>query len=138
MAACGWKAHTESTNDIKYFNSTISASINKRVNTKRTVGVGVDYFYQSYLINYYDDQTNISDKDLMSYAGFLSSELIMNRFRIVTQLGFYFYRPVDFGLFFYERLGLRFYATKWMYANISIKAHAAKAEFLEYGIGFKF
>jgi hypothetical protein len=25
-----------------------------------------------------------------------------------------------------------------MYANVSIKAHAAKAEFLEYGLGFSF
>lgn len=138
MVACGWKAYTEELNDTKYFNSTVSASINKRVNQKRTVGVGFDYFYQSYLINYYEDKSNVTDKDLMSYAGFLSSELILNKFRITTQLGFYMYRPVDFGLFFYERLALRYYPTNWMYLNLSIKAHAAKAEFLEYGLGFKF
>jgi hypothetical protein len=138
MYACGWKSYSESTNNIKHFNSTLSASINKRVTQKRTVGVGLDYFYQEYLSEYYPDKTNLTNKDLMSFAGFLSSELLFNKFRITTQLGFYMYRPVDFGLFFYERLGLRFYPTKWMFANISIKAHAAKAEFLEYGLGFKF
>ena len=138
MVACGWKAYSEELNDTKYFNSTVSASINKRVTAKRTVGIGFDYFYQSYLINYYEDISSISDKDLMSYAGFLSSEMILNKFRLTTQLGFYMYRPVDFGLFFYERIALRYYPINWMYINLSIKAHAAKAEYFEYGLGFKF
>jgi len=138
MYACGWNVYSELTNDVKYFNSTMSASVNKRVTHKRTVGVGLDCFYQGYLSEYYADKSNITNKDLMSYAGFLSSELLMNKFRITTQLGFYIYRPVDFSLIFYERLGLRYYPVKWMFANVSIKAHAAKAEFLEYGLGFKF
>lgn len=136
MVAVGLKAKSIEERDEKYLNSTVSLSINKRVNAKRTFGVGLDYFYQTYLVNYYDENRVVNNKDLMSYAGFISSEMIMNKLRIVTQFGIYLHRPVDFGLFFYERFGLRFYPTKWMFANISIKAHAAKAGFIEWGLGF--
>jgi len=133
-----WKSKYEDNSDIMYINTTTSLSINKRVNYKRSVGIGFDHFYQGYLVDYYDADKNITNKDLMSYAGFLSSDLILNRFRLVAQLGFYIYRPVDFGLFFYERISMRFYPTENLFFSISIKAHAAKAEFIEWGLGYNF
>ena len=138
MLACGLKSVGNDKNDEKYFNSTVSVSVNKRVSIKRTLGVGFDYFYQSYLIEYYEDKNSVTDKDLMSYAGFLSSGMLVNRFRVVVQLGFYIYRPVDFGLFFYERVALRYYPIDKMFLNFAVKAHGAKAEFIEWGLGFSF
>jgi hypothetical protein len=135
---CGFRAKSQDEPDVKYFNSTTSISVNKRINRKRTVGIGFDYFYQGYLINYYQDQAKITDSDLMSYATFLSSGMVVDKFRLVVQLGFYLYRPVDFGQFFYERVALRFYPVKKLFANVSIKAHAAKAEFIEWGVGYSF
>ncbi len=138
MAAFGLRATSSEKDSEKYFNSTISVSVNKRVTFKRTLGVGFDYFYQSYLIDYYQDKNSITNKDLMSYAGFLSSGMLINRFRVVVQLGFYMHRPVDFGLFFYERVALRYYPINKMFINFSIKAHGAKAEFIEWGLGYSF
>ncbi len=122
----------------KYYNSTISVGVNRRINQRRTLGVGFDYFYQPYLIDYYQDKSLVTDKELMSYAGFLSSDLIVNRIRISVQFGLYLHRPVDFGKPYYERVGFRFYATKNIFANFSIKAHYFKAEFMEWGLGFNF
>jgi hypothetical protein len=138
MFAGSWRAKDIDHNNIRYFASTSSISINKRLTPKRMVGVGFDHFFQGYLVDYYPSDYEASTSDLMSYAGFLSSDMIVDRFRLVVQLGFYMYRPVDFGLFFYERVALRYYPTKRIFANVPIKAHAAKAEFIEWGLGVSF
>lgn len=138
LFACGWRAKGQSHNHIRYFNSTTSISVNKRMNAKRTLGVGIDQFYQGYLIDSYEDKENVRKQDLMSYAAFLASDMVVNRFRLAVHLGFYMYKPVEFGLPIYERVALRFYATEWLFGNMSIKAHGAKAEFLEWGIGCTF
>jgi hypothetical protein len=138
MVACSWRSKNKLESNIRYFNTTTSISINKRINPKRTIGVGFDHFYQGYLVEYYEDIDKVTDKDLMSYAGFLASDMVVDRFRLAVQLGFYMHRPVDFGLFFYQRVALRFYPVKKLFFNVSIKAHAAKAEFVEWGMGFNF
>lgn len=138
LFACGWRSKGKSHNHIRYFNSTTSVSVHKRMNAKRTLGVGIDQFYQGYLIDSYEDKDAVKKQDLMSYAAFLASDMVVNRFRLAVNLGFYLHKPVDFGLPIYERVALRFYVTEWLFGNMSIKAHGAKAEFLEWGIGCSF
>jgi len=138
MLASGIRAKSSVENNIKYLCSTASLSINKRYKYSRAVGVGVDYFYQGYLVDYYAEDKNISNSDLMNLAAFLSSELIAGKIRGAVQLGFYFHRKVDFGRAFYERLAVRYYVSKIFFFNLSIKAHVGKAEFFEWGLGMSF
>jgi hypothetical protein len=133
----GWNGNPEN-NDIKYFNNTISLGYNYRINQKRMVGIGTDIFYNEKNETLLQSGDTAEFHDFVSYAGFLSTDLIANRFRMVVQLGFYFYKPVDYGQPFYERVALRYYLVPWAFTNVSIKAHAAKAQLIEWGIGFAF
>jgi hypothetical protein len=124
--------------DVRYYNHSLSMSVSKRMNFKRNLGVGLDVFYNQDLKDEYSEGTTITSSDLISYAGFLSSDLIVNKFRMAFQLGFYLYRPVDYSIPFYERVAMRYYVMPNLFANVSIKAHAAKAQFIEWGIGLAF
>jgi hypothetical protein len=38
----------------------------------------------------------------------------------------------------YHRIGMRYHATKHWSANLVLKSHWAKADYVEYGIGYTF
>jgi hypothetical protein len=102
------------------------------------VGLGADIFYNEKNQTLLPEGDTAGFQDYTSYAGFLSTDLIANRFRMVVQLGFYLHAAVEFDQPFYERVALRYYVVPWAFANVSIKAHAAKAQYVEWGVGFAF
>lgn len=139
MYAGGIQGKNEDEPEVKYYNSTLSLGASKRINHKRNVGLGMDIFYTESFKNEIDkDPNDISTKELMSYAFFLSSDLIINKLRFTAQLGFYAWQSDDFTLPFYERVAVRYYFIPNMFANVSIKAHAAKAQYIEWGLGVSF
>ena len=121
-----------------YYNSTLSMAASKRVSFKRTLGVGIDIFYNEYLKSEFHDDNNVTLNKLMSQSVFVTSDMIVSKFRMAICLGFYTLRYDDFTKFYYERVALRYYFVPQMFANVSIKAHAAKAEFIEWGVGVSF
>jgi hypothetical protein len=121
-----------------YYNSTLSMSVTKRVSFKRTVGLGIDVFYNEYLKSNFPEEDDIQLNKLVSQSVFLTTEMIINKFRMAVCLGFYTLRYDDYTKPYYERVALRYYFIPNMFANVSIKAHAAKAEYIEWGLGVSF
>lgn len=138
MYGIGINGKSQAEPDVKYLNHTLSMGVSRRMNFKRTLGVGMDVFYNEGLVDEYLADSKLTMSDYVSYAGYLSSDMIMNKFRLAVQLGFYLYRPVDYSIPFYERVAVRYYVLPNIFANISIKAHAAKAQFFEWGMGVSF
>ncbi|PKP09907.1 MAG: hypothetical protein CVU09_09775 [Bacteroidetes bacterium HGW-Bacteroidetes-4] len=138
MYALGINGKNQEEPDVRYINHTISLGINKRVSEKRTLGLGVDVFHNEELKEDIPSGDNIQLSDLLSSAAYASSDLIIHKFRIAVQLGFYLYRPTDYSLPFYERVAFRYYLTPNLFTNVSIKAHAAKAQYFEWGLGISF
>lgn len=137
MYAGGFSAISKE-DPTKYYNSVISLSASKIHSFKRNFGVGVDVFYNEFLKMNEDINYDGSTSDLMSYAGYLSTDLVANKFRMVVQLGVYLWRKVDYDIPIYERVALRYYIIPNLFANVSIKAHGAKAQYLEWGLGVTF
>lgn len=136
MYAGGAKCKSQEQTDVLYYNSTLSLSYNRRMNYKRTLGLGMDVFYNGYLENEMDkDPEEVTTVEEMSYAAFVSSDMIADRFRLVTQVGTYLWRATDYSIPVYERVALRYYFVPHMFANVSIKAHGAKAQYIEWGLG---
>ncbi|MBI9067590.1 MAG: acyloxyacyl hydrolase [Salinivirgaceae bacterium] len=138
MYAFGIRGKSAEEPDTKYLNHTLSLAFNKRVTQKRTLEVGADIFYNEYIIEDFDQEENVTNQQLMSYSVFAGSSLIINKFRWVVQLGYYVHRWVEYSKPVYERVALRYYITPNIFANASIKAHYAKAQCFEWGIGFTF
>ncbi|EPB65931.1 hypothetical protein ANCCEY_14987, partial [Ancylostoma ceylanicum] len=68
------------------------------------------------------------------YAGYL---LPLNQFHFVVGMGAYvrdFYNPD--GLL-YHRVGMRYYLKNGVYFNLVLKSHWGKADYVEWGVGYK-
>lgn len=124
----------------------VSAFADKKINRKSTFQAGVDVFFSMFLkeLIYYrsvaSPELDVSgDEDFKRVGVFLGHELRFNKTALVTQLGYYVYYPFDFEGRVYNRVGLKRYFGKneKIFGAITVKAHAAKAEAIEFGIGVR-
>jgi hypothetical protein len=121
----------------------ISAIIDKRINKKSALQFGTEWM-ANYSLKEYIKIRNIlnndkTDKDFNRIGLFLGHELFISKISLETQLGYYIYYPFEFEGRIYERLTIKYYFNeqkKW-FASIGLKAHAAKAETVAFGIGIR-
>lgn len=121
-----------------------SAYVDKRMGRRSAIQFGGDMFFSNFLkelIRYQSvsfPENNISaDTDYKRVGVFVGHELFINKLSITTQLGYYIYYPYDFEGKMYNRLGLkRYFGDKW-FAEVSLKAHGAAAEAVEFGLGIR-
>ena len=123
----------------KYFASSLSSNYSFGINAKQRIGFGVDLFY--------DEGANRGDwnfspetsfKDRFSQALFISHDLVIQNFNIITHIGVYTLYKTDPEKPIYTRIGLRYNVSDKIIANLSLKAHLGKADFIEWGIGYRF
>tara|TARA_R110000850_G_scaffold203228_1_gene329519 strand:- start:137297 stop:138400 length:1104 start_codon:yes stop_codon:yes gene_type:complete len=124
----------------------VSAFADKKINRKSTFQAGVDVFFSMFLkeLIYYrsvaSPELDISgDEDFKRVGLFVGHEFRFNKNAIVTHLGYYIYYPFDFEGRVYNRLGLKRYfgESEKIFGTVSVKAHTAKAEAIEFGIGIR-
>jgi hypothetical protein len=122
----------------------VSAYADKRLNRKSAIQLGTDVFFSKFLeelIYYYSvafPEFDVSgDEDWKRVGVFVGHELFINKMSIITQLGYYVYYPYDFEGRVYNRIGLKRYFGDKVFAAITLKSHAAKAEAVEFGIGVR-
>src|SRR5690606_17901615 len=106
--------------------------------------IGTDVFFAKFLkelIYYYavayPERDINPDTDYKRLGVFVGHELFINKMSFITQLGYYVYYPYDFEGRIYNRLGLKRYFGDKVFGAISLKAHGAKAEAVEFGIGVR-
>ena len=123
---------------------TFSAYVDKKLNHKSTLQLGVDVFFSPFLIDHVRFEAiaipslgTTGDEDYRRVGVFAGHELRFGRIALVSQLGYYVYYPYDFEGRIYERLGLKRYFGERLYGVITVKAHGAKAEAAEFGIGIR-
>ncbi|MCM5661496.1 acyloxyacyl hydrolase [Galbibacter mesophilus] len=118
----------------------------KRINKKSALQLGTDVFYSNFLkefIKYssiaYPERGIDGSEDYKRAGIFVGHELFINRLSVITQAGYYVYYPVDYEGRMYLRGGIKGYITqkKKLFATVAVKAHAAQAEGIEIGIGYR-
>ena len=117
-----------------------SAFIDKRLNRKSRLGLGLEWFYSISLKKFREDDYWLAegdDPDFNRVGIALSHELTVNEFSVLTQAGYYLYDPYSVFDPIYLRLMLRRYFGAKIYGSVAVKSHAAKAEAAEFGIGYR-
>lgn len=117
----------------------------KRINYKSTVQVGVDFFFSDFLIELMRfrriafPSDNIAEgTDYRRIGVFVGHEFRFNKVAFVTQLGYYVYWPFEFENQIYNRMGMkRYFFDDRFFGVVTVKAHWAKAEAVEFGIGVR-
>jgi Lipid A 3-O-deacylase (PagL) len=121
-----------------------SAYADKRINYKSAFQFGTEVFFSNFLKEFikfnavaFPDRNEDGNTDYKRVSLFVGHELFINKISIVTQFGYYVYYPYDFEGRTYARAGLkRYFGDKW-FGAITVKAHGAKAEAVELGIGIR-
>ena len=132
---------TESKQTMKhYFASSISIAYSRRFHPCFAYGVGYDFMYNGTIAStpWYTD-SGLSD--CFSQGVVANFECLWGRVALRVGLGAYLINGRHQRMPFYERAGLFYYIgqSQSQYIGISIKAHAANADFIEwtYGIAFR-
>jgi hypothetical protein len=123
----------------------LGAYADKRVGRKSALQLGTEIFFSQYLKEYiefysemYPDRAYVDpETDYKRIGVFVGHELFINRLSVETQLGYYVYKPFKYEIDLYQRVGAKYYFTKQVFAAVSLKAHGARAEAIEAGIGIR-
>jgi len=126
----------------------VVAQLDKRLSRSSSVVVGSELFVSYFLrelINYnaraIPEESNSNDHDFKRAGIFVGYQFRINKLAPFVNLGYYYYRPYTrFGNKIYNRIGIKRYfgQKEEIYGLLSVKSHAAKAEALEFGIGYRF
>lgn len=121
----------------------LTAMGQKRLSFLSSIQAGAEYFHATFLKNEIEFlevafPSRVSgDEDFRRVGVFTGYSLHINKVSAYAQLGYYVYYPYDFEGRFYQRLGLSYEVSERWYGLAAIKSHGAKAEAIEFGIGYK-
>ncbi|RMB62847.1 acyloxyacyl hydrolase [Dokdonia sinensis] len=123
----------------------LTGFVDKRINHKSTLVGGVDVFFSNFLkelIRYESialpDSGVTGDEDWKRAGIYVGHELHFDEMSFVSELGYYVYYPFDFEGRFYNRLGLKRTFGDHLFGVVTVRAHGAKAEEVEFGVGWRF
>lgn len=121
-----------------------SAFVDKKISKKSTLQLGAEAFFAEFLREQIAFEAvalpglgTRGDEDWKRVGVFIGHELRLGRIAFVTQLGYYVYYPYDFEGRVYARVGLKRYFGENFFGTVTVKAHGAKAEAVEFGIGYR-
>jgi len=119
-----------------------SVSAEKRVSFKSILTFGSELFISKFLekeIEYvaaaFPTRGVTGNEDYKRVGVFAGHEFMLHKLGIVTQAGYYVYSPYSYESDVYFRIGVKYHFTKELYADATLKTHAANAEAIEFGLG---
>lgn len=122
----------------KYYASSLSSGYSIGINAKQQIGFGIDLFYDTAANRgKWDFEPEIGFKNRFSQAIFISHHIVIQSFTIVANIGVYTYFNTSPEKPLYTRLGVRYQLNKHFMTSLSLKAHMGKADFIEWGIGYR-
>ena len=122
----------------KYGICSFSTSFMKPLNMKQKIETGFDLFWDfsniQELKNKYIEVNH--SYEVIRYGIHLGHQFDFSRLSFITQAGFYLYAKDKSDGPVFMRIALRYRITKKMFFNLALKTHYAKADFVEWGIGY--
>ncbi|MBN9294187.1 MAG: acyloxyacyl hydrolase [Flavobacteriia bacterium] len=115
----------------------LSFTVTKRFTKKSGIEIYADGFYKTSILNdvYRDDTT---PWNVIQAGVFSAYNLYINKLRVVVGLGAYVYDKFKPDGPIYTRLGFKYQINNHLLAVVGLKSHWAKADYVEYGIGYTF
>jgi hypothetical protein len=112
-----------------------------RINTKRSIGVGINFIYDSSLKTLLADKYN-GFQDMLRIGIHATHELYLTKeMSMFMHLGTYVYNqytPATKRFLVYSKLGIRYTFNERIFANIALKTHTSVADYIEFGGGMRY
>ena len=122
-----------------FFSSTLSFAALKQVSDKRLLGLGVDVFYDPGLkqLMIRDSIAFHGNMDAIRSGIYFDHEQVVGKTNILFQVGIYTIDAYKGDGMIYDRLGFKYHFNEKYFINLTLKAHLAKANYVEWGVGIK-
>lgn len=140
VIASGLRAVYPAGSKEKYPAFSMGATFGNSRSLKNQFLVGFDLFYNTALFDYYKRaKISLTNNFEILQPGISFNYMAkISRIHILTGMGAYIYTKYKFDGPFYHRVGMRYYLNENIFLNITLKTHFFKADFGEWGVGFKF
>jgi len=122
----------------------IGVYADKRMNRKSGLQLGAELFLTPSFIDFihyyavaFPERGVSADTDYKRVGVFVGHELYVNKLSLTAQLGYYVYEPFKQDNVIYDRIGMKYYFSKKIFGEFSIKTHLFLAEALEFGVGYR-
>ena len=123
----------------KYFGSSLSYNLERIINHKRKIGLGADLSYDGSISEALASEDGTPDKHFDKLIRFGLHTSYATRYKQLImgiQIGYDLYSKYTVITPVYNKLSIQYLLTRNIIGSISIKSHMAKADCLEYGIGY--
>lgn len=124
----------------KYFVSSVCYNLERIISHKRKIGLGADLSYDGSISEALasEDGTPVKDFDKLIRFGLHTSYAVQYKKLVMEiHIGHYLYYSKSTVLTpVYNKISVQYLFTRSLLGSISIKSHMAKADCLEYGIGY--
>ena len=123
----------------KYLTSSLSYNFERILNFRRKIGLGADFSYDGSLSETLaaEDGTPMREFDKLIRFGLHASYAIRYKQLVMgIQIGHYLYSKYTVITPVYNKISVQYLFTRNLAGTIAIKSHMAKADCLEYGIGY--
>ena len=112
-----------------------------RVNEKSGFNLGVDFMYDPGKYKIAEAlQLNIENsfRNLHQWGIVFGHELYINKVGVLIQYGRYLHDPLHLDRNAYQRYACRYYFSPTFFGGLALKAHSGSADWVEWGMGYKF
>ncbi len=118
---------------------TQSIGLSKNLNRKSSLEIGLDFSWdESYKVMLAEQNKTVpTDFGLIKYGFSTSYKMHLDRLSFKLGLGTYLYGKEKTEGPIYEKLAINYLFYKNFYTSLELKAHAARAAYLTYGIGYQ-
>ena len=126
--------------NIPYSVASFSLDYLRILSLKHKIGLGFDTFYDESLFELMnpDSTLNLSTADIMRYGIHAAFEARIYKLMLAIHIGTYIHANYKDDGSIYQRVALRYILTKNIYANVSLKTSKGVADYVEWGIGYRF
>lgn len=133
-------SEVSASDEKKYPAFTLSFNAKKYFHPKAKFGGGIEFFYNNANQPYLNVDSAYISKNAANFlfGGKISYDFVIAKLSVPVEMGVYAYNKMYNNGPIYHRIGLRYEITKHLIANLSLKTHWAKADYFEWGLGYKF
>ena len=123
----------------KFTTLTGSFTLARILNYKSRLGAGLELVHDPSAGERLErDSLNHTTLDNIRSGFYLTHEWIISDFSMITQSGIYLYAKKNTEGSLYQRIGFRYSWNEKYFANIALKTHFANADYIEWGLGYRF
>lgn len=124
----------------KHLAYSIQTNVLRGLNYKNSLGAGLEVFYNNATIARWakDSVEDPSFGDIVQAGAKLSYAYNFHRLAFPIEFGVYIYKKQKTNGVFFHRIGFRYMITDHLVGNFTLLTHFAKADYFEWGLGYRF